>query len=506
MPLRHGNFLNDFLINMAKDWLEGVDEEYDVVVIGSGLGGLSGANYLAKNGHRVLLLEHHYQYGGLATWFKRPGRHIFDISLHGFPFGMKKSCRKYWTQEIADMIVQLKHVRFINPQFNIWTTFDRSDFTDKLVNVFGLELEKVEEFYDHLRGMDFFDDDSRTTGELLEEFFPDRKDVHRLLMEPITYANGSTLNDPAITYGIVFSNFMSKGVYTFKCGTDVLIGKMIDEMEKNGVVLRKNVLVEKIHVSGSGGNKQVTGVEVRSRKSETTRSIKTPTVLSNANVITTMKDLVGEEEFSSEFLKKAKPVRINSSSCQVYIGIKQGERIPDIGDLVFCSESPEFSSDELVDLHTTSRTFSVYYPDTRPELGRTTIVTSINATYADWAELSDDQYQFHKDRVIEESLIALEVFIPDVREKISHIEAATPRTVENFTRHPSGTSFGTKFEGLPVSMALSDEISGLHHAGSVGIIMSGWLGAINYGIITANKMDKYLFTLKKENHLNPVTT
>ena len=32
-------------------------------------------------------------------------------------------------------------------------------------------------------------------------------------MEPITYANGSTLEDPAITYGIVFSNFMSKGVY-----------------------------------------------------------------------------------------------------------------------------------------------------------------------------------------------------------------------------------------------------------------------------------------------------
>jgi hypothetical protein len=35
-------------------------------------------------------------------------------------------------------------------------------------------------------------------------------------MEPIAYANGSTLADPAITYGIVFSNFMGSGVYTFK--------------------------------------------------------------------------------------------------------------------------------------------------------------------------------------------------------------------------------------------------------------------------------------------------
>ncbi|MCZ6671720.1 MAG: FAD-binding protein [Verrucomicrobia bacterium] len=488
---------------MAKDWLEGVEDEYDVVVIGSGLGGLSGANYLAKNDHKVLLLEHHYQYGGLATWFKRPGRHIFDISLHGFPFGMKKSCRKYWTQEIADMIVQLKNVRFINPQFNIWTSFDRVDFTDKLVNLFGLEQERVEAFYDRLRGMNFFDKDDRTTGELFEEYFPGRKDVHRLLMEPITYANGSTLNDPAITYGIVFSNFMSKGVYTFKCGTDVLIGKMVEEMQKNGVDLRKNVLVEKIQVEGESEQKRVTGLLVRSRKSDNPRLIKAKAVLSNANVIGTIKGLVGEEHFSPEFLEQANSVRIGSSSCQVYIGIKPGETIPDIGDLVFCSESPEFSSDELVNLHTTSRTFSVYYSDTRPELGRTTIVTSINATYSDWADLSEEDYQKHKERLIEESLVALEKFIPDVREKISHLEAATPKTVESYTRHPLGTSFGTKFEGLPVSLALPEQIVGLYHAGSVGLIMSGWVGAINYGIITANKMDKFLYTLKQE-ILNPV--
>jgi len=122
---------------MPLDRLKGIRDQYDVIVIGSGLGGLTAANYLAKAGRSVLLLEHHYQLGGLATWFKRPRGHIFDISLHGFPYGMVKSCRKYWTREIADSIVQLKDVRFVNPEFDVWTTFDRSDFTRQLIEKFG---------------------------------------------------------------------------------------------------------------------------------------------------------------------------------------------------------------------------------------------------------------------------------------------------------------------------------------------------------------------------------
>lgn len=64
-------------------------------------------------------------------------------------------------------------------------------------------------------------------------------------MEPITYANGSTLDDPALTYGIVFSNFMSKGVYTFQGGTDDLIKQMKKEMLSNGVDIRTHCMVEK---------------------------------------------------------------------------------------------------------------------------------------------------------------------------------------------------------------------------------------------------------------------
>jgi all-trans-retinol 13,14-reductase len=484
---------------MAYDWLKGIADDYDVIVIGSGLGGLTGANVLAKAGHRVLLLEHHYQFGGLATWFTRKGGHIFDISLHGFPSGMIKSCRKYWTREIADSIVQLKDIRFVNPQMDVWTTFTRDDYTRVLVEQFKLSRETVERFYDYLRSMNYYDNNPETTRDLFERFFPGRADVHRLLMEPIAYANGSTMDDPAITYGIVFSNFMGAGVFTFRGGSDLLIEKMVAELKRNGVECRKRVLVERVLVEEHDGQKRVVGIVAKGG-----RVVRAKAVLSNANIHNTIFSLTGSDQFPPDFVAAAQAVRINTSSCQVYLGIRKGESIPHIGDLVFTSSAPTFSSEELTDFHTTSRTFSVYYPDTRPGSERYTVVVSLNGRYPDWKSLSEADYDLHKARLIEESLVALERFIPDVRAKIDWTEAATPRTIERYTTHARGTSFGTKFEGLKVSMDLPSVLPGLFHAGSVGIIMSGWLGTINYGVITANKIDKYLFEQKKTAVLPPV--
>jgi phytoene dehydrogenase-like protein len=476
---------------MAYDWLKGIEDHYDIVVIGSGLGGMTGANVLAKCGHKVLLLEHHYQLGGLATWFTRKGGHIFDISLHGFPIGMIKSIRKYWSQDIADSIVQLKGVRFINPQFQMDTTFDREDFTRQLVEKFKVAAETVERFFTDLRAMNFYDNNPETTGQMFARYFPGRDDVQRLLMEPIAYANGSTLDDPAITFGIVFSNFMSKGVYTFQGGSDVLIKKLAIELKANGVEVRKHVVVEKILTEERDGKKHVTGVVANGR------TIRCDAVLSNANIKSTVLRLAGEENFAPAFVAETKAVRVNTSSCQVYLGIRKGETLPHIGDLVFTSDEPVFSSEKLVDLHTTSRTFSMYYPDTRPGSDRYTVVVSINAKYEDWNALTPEQYSAEKARLIEESIVALERHIPEVRAKIEWQEAATPRTIERYTRHWAGTSFGTKFEGLKVSMDLPAQLPGLYHAGSVGIIMSGWLGTINYGVIVANQIDKALSAKKR---------
>ena len=473
---------------LKLDPLANVRSKYDVVVIGSGLAGLTAANILGRVGHKVCLLEQHYNFGGLATWFKRRGGHLFDISLHGFPIGMVKTCRKYWSKEISSRIVQLDGVRFDNPQFSFDTSFTREDFTDKLVDVLGLNREHVISFYDHLSRMNYYDDSGETTAEMFEQFFPDRNDVHRLLMEPISYANGSSMDDPAISYGIVFSNFMKKGVYTFEGGTDSLIRAMKQELVKNGVEMFNNAQVESIEVREG----RARGVVANGRL------IEADTVISNANIVTTIDKLVGEKHFDESFIEEARAVRLNNSSCQVYLGVRAGETIPFITDLLFTSTRPTFDSASLCDFNGESRTFSFYYPKTRPGTDRYAVVSSTNANYSDWAHLDKPSYEAAKSRLIKDTIDSLERYLPGVGGKIEHTEASTPRSFEFYTQHPTGTSFGTKFEGLAVSSKLPSQIHGLFHTGSVGIIMSGWLGAANYGAITANKVDALLAAREPE--------
>ena len=100
------------------------------------------------------------------------------------------------------------------------------------------------------------------------------------------------------------------------------------------------------------------------------------------------------------------------------------------GDLLFSSVAPAFRTDLLLSRNVTSRTYSFYYPKARPDLKSCAIVASTNANYADWAGLSREDYNNGKRHLVENTLAALEKYVPNVRSRLDYVEAATPLTFE----------------------------------------------------------------------------
>merc|ERR1712185_74112 len=130
------------------------------------------------------------------------------------------------------------------------------------------------------------------------------------------------------------------------------------------------------------------------------------------------------------------------------MGLREGESLPWVSDLIFTSTRPTFDSSALCDLHGESRTFSFYYPKGRPEdqaagkPDRFVIVSSTNALFEDWDRMSPEEYEANKQRMVDETVADIERRVPGTAAKIEHAEASTPLSFRFYTESPHGTSFG----------------------------------------------------------------
>ncbi len=99
-------------------------EKYDVVIIGSGLGGLVSANILARHGYKVCVLEKNNQYGGNLQTFARD-KTIFDTGVH-YVGGLDKGQNLYQYFSYLGIMDELNIHKLDEDKYDV-ITFDNDN-------------------------------------------------------------------------------------------------------------------------------------------------------------------------------------------------------------------------------------------------------------------------------------------------------------------------------------------------------------------------------------------
>lgn len=161
-------------------------QEFDVIVIGSGIGGLTTAGILAKlNQKKVLVLEQHFTIGGFTHEFARQGKFHWDVGIHYVGDMGAGSTGKAVFDYLTDGKLQWQKMpdvfeKFVYPDFTFEVHSDRAKYQADLVQMFPAEQQAIERYFlDLQRAARWFG--IYMMGELLPQW------LRRLLAPALSY-------------------------------------------------------------------------------------------------------------------------------------------------------------------------------------------------------------------------------------------------------------------------------------------------------------------------------
>lgn len=128
-------------------------KKYDYIIIGSGMGALSAANFLAKYKKSVLVLEKHYKPGGVLNSFSRQDTQ-FDVgipSLHEMEKGGRlQRFYNFWGGEIETQKIEDKLTCFVDGKKYV---FSSGNLKEDFLKQFPSDASDIKKFFDLNRQM-----------------------------------------------------------------------------------------------------------------------------------------------------------------------------------------------------------------------------------------------------------------------------------------------------------------------------------------------------------------
>jgi len=498
--------------------------DYDAVVVGAGISGLVCANFLAKYGKKVLLLEQNHHAGGNMSGFRRQG-YYFDggdqsFESLGLVFPILQELGVYDQQEWLKVRYRMKS----------------EDFDFFIDSIEGVEASLLEAFPDEAEGIRLIFAEIRTVSRFLSEnysptSFPLLNDfsigkllanakwlpkVLRWLTFDYRVKACSVIKDPELRSWftnigyykmpyLFFSGFWHIWAYDYWYplgGMQAFLDRLTKAFTDCGGTVLFNTSVQKILISNG------TAYGVRTAEGNV---ITSDTVIYAGDYKRFVGGIVPELYFRPAFVKKIHDSRLTEALVSVYLGVNytpheletqlQGGHhvfyFPNYKAIFPDSRSPE---DIHKDMWTVINFFGPDNRGTAPN-GKSSIVLQTYSSH-DWQKYWNNEseeitrrreYNQFKNQVGMQLVDTAKAVLPDLDRRIDYMEVGTPLSLIRFSRNSGGATGGwcyhdkvsPLFRNYKLNM-FKTPITNLYTSGHYALWPGGVISAALSGRLTAN--------------------
>jgi all-trans-retinol 13,14-reductase len=488
-----------------------VTEDYDAIVIGSGIGGLACAALLAKHsGKKVLVLERHYTAGGYTHTFRRPG-YDWDVGVHYIGDLAPGSSTRRIFDEISDGQIR-------------WA--DMGDVYDRIV-IDG-------DIYDLPKGR-------RALRESLVTWFPGEEAaidgyfvaVKSAISANLPYQATKVLPGPvaALSKPLLRRNFFrwsdrtTRDVLEELTDNQRLIAVLTAQCGDYGLPpaessFAMHALVAIPVIEAAGGlvliNAEVAQIVIEDDRAVGVRMaaddvvIRAPIVISDAGVVNTFDHLLPSDIAQATGLLDAL-TRVAPSMAHLclYLGFEESAEaldLPKHNIWIYPSENHDESfarsrSDPAADLPLIYVSFPAAkdpeFADRHPNRATIDVITAAPFEWfqqwegSRWKHRADD-YDAFKQQFADRMLDALYGQLPQLRGKVAIAEISTPLTTQHFVGYTKGELYGldhTPARFRQDFLKPQTPVRGLYLTGQ-DIVSCGVAGAMFGGVLTAATVDR----------------
>lgn len=436
---------------------------FDVIVIGSGIGGLVTATQLVAKGAKVLVLESYLIPGGSAGYFERQG-YKFDVGASMiFGFG-ENGTTNLLTRALEAVNVSLEtipdpvqiHYHLPNSlDLKVDRVYDK--FLQNLTAYFPHEEKGIRLFYDEcwqvfncLNSMDLLSLEEpryllrsflqhplaclglakylpQNAGDLARRYIKDPELLKFIDIECYCWSVVPADMTPMINAGMVFSDRHYGGVNYPKGGVGQIAQKLVEGLEKAGGEIQYQAKVTKIIKE----NGRASGVQLANGKVYQGKRI-----VSNATRWDTFSNLLPAEDMPSTEKNWQQRYQKSPSFFSLHIGVENSV-LPKETE---CHHVLLEDWQKMADSHGTIFVSIPTLLDSDLAPRGYHIIHAFTPDWIDnWQGLSTSEYAIRKEKAAWGIIDRLEKIFPGLDAGLDYLEVGTPRTHRRFLSRTDGT-------------------------------------------------------------------